>query len=208
MTFRVSARALRTIDKKGGLDVYLLTTPDKLIMDPLALEVKQRADHDDMDYDNDDADHDDEVMDKENVPPPSYQWSKAVHSVGSRKPLGTIRLSDRPTFLELCMSAALEETKLAEEFPKPLDEAPAIVSANVKPAPTKKRKSGEMEPSKEKEKSGDNGGPQKRSKAAPDPSKPVSKPAAHPKPKPSAINKPGTSYLHMVKSVLSAVSMK
>ncbi|KAJ1725771.1 hypothetical protein LPJ53_000032 [Coemansia erecta] len=42
LTLRVTARVLRTIDKKGGLDNYLLLTKDKNIASPLGLELKQK----------------------------------------------------------------------------------------------------------------------------------------------------------------------
>ncbi|KAJ2779566.1 MCM DNA helicase complex subunit [Coemansia interrupta] len=42
LTLRVTARVLRTIDKKGGLDNYLLHTKDKNIASPLGLELKRK----------------------------------------------------------------------------------------------------------------------------------------------------------------------
>ncbi|KAJ1857677.1 hypothetical protein LPJ73_002005 [Coemansia sp. RSA 2703] len=42
LTLRVTTRVLRTIDKKGGLDNYLLLTKDKNIASPLGLELKQK----------------------------------------------------------------------------------------------------------------------------------------------------------------------
>ncbi|KAJ2520140.1 hypothetical protein H4217_002246 [Coemansia sp. RSA 1939] len=42
LRIRVTTRVLRTIDKKGGLDNYLLGTKDKKIGGPFALELKAR----------------------------------------------------------------------------------------------------------------------------------------------------------------------
>ncbi|KAJ1886768.1 hypothetical protein LPJ66_009466 [Kickxella alabastrina] len=39
---RVTTRVLRTIDKKGGLDNYLLLTKDKNIDSPYGIELKQK----------------------------------------------------------------------------------------------------------------------------------------------------------------------
>ncbi|KAJ2001655.1 hypothetical protein GGI04_001740 [Coemansia thaxteri] len=41
LKLRVTSRVLRTIDKKGGLDNYLLETKDKNIASELGLELKQ-----------------------------------------------------------------------------------------------------------------------------------------------------------------------
>ncbi|KAI8321929.1 hypothetical protein GQ54DRAFT_242864, partial [Martensiomyces pterosporus] len=40
-TVRVTTRVLRTIDKKGGLDNYLLLTKDKNIASNIGMEIKQ-----------------------------------------------------------------------------------------------------------------------------------------------------------------------
>ncbi|KAJ2556986.1 hypothetical protein EV175_001633 [Coemansia sp. RSA 1933] len=42
MRLRVTTRVLRTIDKRGGLDNYLLETRDKKINSQLGLELKQK----------------------------------------------------------------------------------------------------------------------------------------------------------------------
>ncbi|KAI9217787.1 ribosomal L28 family-domain-containing protein [Blastocladiella britannica] len=42
LRLKVSAAALRTIDKKGGLDAYLLTTPDDKIDSVLGTDIKAR----------------------------------------------------------------------------------------------------------------------------------------------------------------------
>ncbi|KAJ2575216.1 hypothetical protein EV177_011010, partial [Coemansia sp. RSA 1804] len=42
LRIRVTTRVLRTIDKKGGLDNYLLGTKDKKIGGPFGLELKAR----------------------------------------------------------------------------------------------------------------------------------------------------------------------
>ncbi|KXS10884.1 hypothetical protein M427DRAFT_115476 [Gonapodya prolifera JEL478] len=82
--FRVSMRALRTIDKKGGLDVYLLTTPDKLIIDPLALEVKAKV----VERYNKQA----KIWDIENAPPapptPAAPAAPATPAASARRPGG------------------------------------------------------------------------------------------------------------------------
>ncbi|KNE69131.1 hypothetical protein AMAG_13987 [Allomyces macrogynus ATCC 38327] len=42
LDLHVSSKVLRTIDKKGGLDAYLLTTPNKKIDSALGVQIKEK----------------------------------------------------------------------------------------------------------------------------------------------------------------------